>query len=154
MRDFGNKGINSIGQKPRKGIVLSLPFTPSHFLSLLVLFTFHLSPFTLNAQDTVRRLDEVMIQDVRVSNKTPLTTSTLEFMQQGGMPQMPGFGVRTLRADDYPTWTQRRRALVKLLLDIGKEPHLRSTGCLADSEAVVLADSEAATISNTFILGV
>ena len=45
---------------------------------LALIFTFHLSPFTLNAQDTVRRLDEVMIQDVRVSNKTPLTTSTLE----------------------------------------------------------------------------
>ena len=29
-------------------------------------------------QDTVRKLDEVMIQDVRVSNKTPLTTSTLD----------------------------------------------------------------------------
>ena len=49
-----------------------------------------------------------------------ITTSTLEFMQ--GMPQMPGFGVKTLRAADYPTWTQRRRALVKLLLDIGKTP--------------------------------
>lgn len=41
-------------------------------------FTFHFSPFTSNAQDTVRRLDEVIIQDVRVSNKTPLTTSTLD----------------------------------------------------------------------------
>jgi len=49
-----------------------------------------------------------------------ITTSALEFMQ--GMPQMPGFGVKTLRADDYPTWSQRRRALVKLLLDVGKEP--------------------------------
>ena len=29
-------------------------------------------------QDTVRTLDEVMIQDVRVSNKTPLTTNTLD----------------------------------------------------------------------------
>ncbi|MCR5822211.1 MAG: hypothetical protein K6F85_04775, partial [Bacteroidales bacterium] len=28
-------------------------------------------------QDTTRKLDEVMIQDVRVSNKTPLTTSTM-----------------------------------------------------------------------------
>ena len=49
-----------------------------------------------------------------------LTTSTLDFMQ--GMPQMPGFKIRTLNADDYPTWTQRRRALVKMLLDIGREP--------------------------------
>ena len=50
-----------------------------------------------------------------------ITTSALEFMQ--GAPQMPGFNlnIRTLRADDYPTWTQRRRALVKLLLDIGRE---------------------------------
>lgn len=38
---------------------------------------FNLQP-SVSAQDTVRRLDEVMIQDVRVSNKTPLTTSTLE----------------------------------------------------------------------------
>ena len=38
------------------------------------LFTIHHSSF---AQDTVRKLDEVMIQDVRVSNKTPLTTSTV-----------------------------------------------------------------------------
>ena len=51
-----------------------------------------------------------------------LTTSNLDFMQNAGMPQMPGFKPRTLRADDYPTWSQRRRALVKLLLAIGKEP--------------------------------
>jgi len=44
-------------------------------------FTFHFSPFTSNAQDTVRRLDEVIIQDVRVSNKTPLTTSTLDLKE-------------------------------------------------------------------------
>ena len=49
-----------------------------------------------------------------------ITTSTLEFMSNA--PQMPGFGVKTLRADDYPTWTQRRRALFKLLIEIGKEP--------------------------------
>jgi len=35
---------------------------------------------------------------------------------------MPGFRVRTLRADDYPTWPQRRRALFRLLIEIGKEP--------------------------------
>jgi enterochelin esterase-like enzyme len=50
-----------------------------------------------------------------------LTTSSLDFMQQSGMPQMPGFSPKVLRADDYPTWTQRRRALVKLLIDLGKE---------------------------------
>jgi len=49
-----------------------------------------------------------------------VTTSTLDFMQ--GMPQMPGFKIRTLRADDYPTWTQRRRALVRMLLELGREP--------------------------------
>jgi hypothetical protein len=48
-----------------------------------------------------------------------ITTSALDFMQ--GRPQMPGFGVKTLKADDYRTWSERRRALVKLLLDIGKE---------------------------------
>jgi hypothetical protein len=51
-----------------------------------------------------------------------ITTSSLDFMQQQQGPQMPGFGVKTLRADDYPTWSQRRRALFKLLIDIGKEP--------------------------------
>ena len=46
---------------------------------LALTFTLHLSPFTVTAQDTTaRRLDEVMIQDVRVNNKTPLTTSTLD----------------------------------------------------------------------------
>ena len=50
-----------------------------------------------------------------------ITTSTMDFMQQGGM-QMPGIEPRVLRADDYPTWPQRRRALLKLLLKIGKEP--------------------------------
>lgn len=44
-----------------------------------------------------------------------LTTSTLDFMRQG--PQMPDFKVITLRADDYPTWSQRRRALIKLLMN-------------------------------------
>ena len=52
-----------------------------------------------------------------------LTTSNLEFMQQGGgMPRMPGFSPKVLRADDYPTWSLRRRALIKLLIDLGKEP--------------------------------
>ena len=44
-----------------------------------------------------------------------LTTSTLDFMRQG--PQMTDFKVITLRADDYPTWSQRRRALIKLLMN-------------------------------------
>ena len=34
--------------------------------------------FSISAQDTVRTLDEIMIQDVRVNNKAPLTTSTLD----------------------------------------------------------------------------
>ena len=43
-----------------------------------------------------------------------LTTSNLEFMgQQGGGMRMPGFQTRVLRADDYPTWSQRRRALLR-----------------------------------------
>ncbi|MBR4387846.1 MAG: hypothetical protein IKT00_01545 [Prevotella sp.] len=50
-----------------------------------------------------------------------ITTSPLNFGQQGGQ-QMPGFKTYTLRADDYPTWSHRRRALVKLLIDIKKEP--------------------------------
>ncbi|MBR0049042.1 MAG: hypothetical protein IJP74_06970 [Prevotella sp.] len=56
-----------------------------------------------------------------------LTTSNLDFMG-GGMPQMPGFTPKVLRADDFPTWTQRRRALVKLLLDINKEPRPQMPG--------------------------
>ena len=51
-----------------------------------------------------------------------ITTSNMDFMQQSGMPQMPGFEPKVLRADDYPTWTHRRRALIKLLIEIGKEP--------------------------------
>ena len=77
-----------------------------------------------------------------------ITTSPLEFMQGGGFGGARpggaagggaarqggaggfggggGFGAaftpKVLRADDYPTWTQRRMALVKLLLDMGKEP--------------------------------
>jgi len=51
-----------------------------------------------------------------------ITTSALEFMQQSGMPQMPGFAPKVLRADDYPTWTHRRRALIKLLIEVGREP--------------------------------
>ena len=46
-----------------------------------------------------------------------ITTSDLT----SGMPQMPGFEPKVLRADDYPTWSQRRQALVKLLIDAGKE---------------------------------
>ena len=55
------------------------------------LFNFHAS---LSAQDTVRRLDEVIVQDVRVSNTAPLTTSTLdrqhldEARSAVSMPQM------------------------------------------------------------------
>ena len=49
-----------------------------------------------------------------------MTTSTIGFMQQG--PPMPNVKVHTLRADDYPTWSLRRRALIDLLLRIGKEP--------------------------------
>jgi hypothetical protein len=52
-----------------------------------------------------------------------ITTSTMDFAQQGGgRPMMPGFKMNTLRADDYPTWSMRRRALVKLLIDLGKQP--------------------------------
>ena len=51
-----------------------------------------------------------------------ITTSRMDFTRQEDGPQMPGFKVNTLRADDYPTWSQRRRALFKLLIDIGKQP--------------------------------
>lgn len=43
----------------------------------LLVFSVQCSVFSAQAQDTVRKLDEVMIQDVRVSNKAPLTTSTV-----------------------------------------------------------------------------
>ncbi len=45
---------------------------------VLALSAFNIQQSTLRAQDTVRALDEVMIQDVRVGHKTPLTTSTLD----------------------------------------------------------------------------
>ncbi len=44
---------------------------------VLALSTFNFQLSTVKAQDTVRKLDEVIIQDVRVSNKPPLTTSTV-----------------------------------------------------------------------------
>ena len=51
-----------------------------------------------------------------------ITVSTQDFSQQQGGMQMPGFKMNKLDANDYPTWSLRRRALVKLLLDIKKQP--------------------------------
>lgn len=51
-----------------------------------------------------------------------ITTSSMDFMRQGGGMQMPGMKMNVLRADDYPTWSMRRRALVKMLIEIGKQP--------------------------------
>ena len=58
---------------------------------VLALSTFNIQHSTF-AQDTVRRLDEVMIQDVRVSNTAPLTTSTLnrsELQENKFSPALP-----------------------------------------------------------------
>ncbi len=49
-----------------------------------------------------------------------ITVSATDFSQQQGGMQMPGFKMNKLDANDYPTWSQRRRA--KLLLDIKKQP--------------------------------
>ena len=48
----------------------------------------------------------------------------MDFMQQmpGGGGGMGGFQMDVLRADDYPTWSMRRAALIKLLLEIAKRP--------------------------------
>jgi hypothetical protein len=51
-----------------------------------------------------------------------ITVTATDFSQQQGGMQMPGFKMNKLDANDYPTWSQRRRALVKLLLDIKKQP--------------------------------
>ena len=57
-----------------------------------------------------------------------LTTSSMDFMQNmpGGSARqgggMPGFQMDVLKADDYPTWSMRRAALIKLLLEIAKRP--------------------------------
>lgn len=51
-----------------------------------------------------------------------ITVSAQDFSQQQGGMQMPGFKMNKLDANDYPTWSQRRRALVKLLLEIKKQP--------------------------------
>ena len=58
-----------------------------------------------------------------------LTTSSMDFMQNmpgGGAARqgggMPGFQMDVLKADDYPTWSMRRAALIKLLLEIAKRP--------------------------------
>ena len=47
-----------------------------------------------------------------------IIVSDQDFSQQQGSMQMPGFKINKLDANDYPTWSQRRRALVKLLLEI------------------------------------
>ncbi len=60
-----------------------------------------------------------LIADGAIRRPCVITTSNMEFMNQG--QQMPGFSVKTLRASDYPTWTQRRRALVRLLMTASKE---------------------------------
>ena len=44
---------------------------------VLALSSFFGTNASAQTQDTVRKLDEVIIQDARVSNKTPLTTSTM-----------------------------------------------------------------------------
>lgn len=51
-----------------------------------------------------------------------ITVSAQDLSQQQGGMQMPGFKMNKLDANDYPTWSLRRRALVKLLLDIKKQP--------------------------------
>ena len=47
-----------------------------------------------------------------------ITVSATDFSQQQGGMQMPGFKMNKLDANDYPTWSQRRRALIKLLLEV------------------------------------
>lgn len=51
-----------------------------------------------------------------------ITVSAADLSEQQGGMQMPGFKINKLDANKYPTWSQRRRALVKLLLDIKKQP--------------------------------
>ena len=51
-----------------------------------------------------------------------ITVSAQDLSQQQGGMQMPGFKMNKLDANDYPTWGLRRRALVKLLLEIKKQP--------------------------------
>ena len=48
-----------------------------------------------------------------------LTTSRLEFLRNNNGPH-PDFKIETLRADDYPTWAERRHALEKLLMGLKK----------------------------------
>ncbi len=62
-----------------------------------------------------------MIADGKTKPVVITTSSMDDFMGQGGM-MMPSMQPRVIRADDYPTWSHRRRALVKLLMKIGKEP--------------------------------
>ena len=45
-----------------------------------------------------------------------LTTSKLDFVPQGGA--QPQIAPKVLRADDMPTWSQRRRALIRLLVGL------------------------------------
>ena len=59
-----------------------------------------------------------MMADILIAQKRIkpciLTTSKLDFMKQAGNDRLPN--VKTLRADDFKTWAERRQALEKLLL--------------------------------------
>jgi len=80
---------------------------------------------TMESWFKVGGADAIIDRMIADGNAKPciVTTSSMDFMPGGGGGmQMPGFKINTLRADDYPTWTQRRRALVKLLFDIKKQP--------------------------------
>ena len=73
--------------KRQKTFVLSLPLTPSHFLSLLFLLALHLSPFTLFGQGTVRGT----VFDDANGEAVPFANVVLDGTKYGCATDLSGF---------------------------------------------------------------
>ena len=98
--------------KRQKTFVLSLPLTPSHFLSLLFLLALHLSPFTLFGQGTIRG---TLFDDAN-GEAVPFANVVLDGTKYGCATDLSGFflinkiphGTYTLRVRfvGYEDYTQ------------------------------------------------
>ena len=89
--------------KRQKAFVLSLPLTPSHFLSLLFLLALHLSPFTLFGQGTIRG---TLFDDAN-GEAVPFANVVLDGTKYGCATDLSGFFL--INKIPYGTYTLRVR---------------------------------------------
>ena len=89
--------------KRQKTFVLSLPLTPSHFLSLLFLLALHLSPFTLFGQGTIRG---TLFDDAN-GEAVPFANVVLDGTKYGCATDLSGFFL--INKIPYGTYTLRVR---------------------------------------------